>query len=222
MKKTSAAKQKNKKPKTAAIIVAHPDDETLWAGGTILRHPTWQWFIVCLSRASDTDRAPRFNSALKTFKSEGAMGDLDDGPEQMSLDEKDVENAILELLPHKHFDFIISHNPTGEYTKHLRHEEISKAVIELFHAGKIFANELWTFAYEDGKKQYYPRPEESASMYQTLTKRIWRRKYRIITETYGFGKNSWEAETTPRAEAFWRFSNSDDAMKWLINGGVAV
>jgi len=33
----------SKKPilsaKTVAIIVAHPDDETLWAGGTILSHP---------------------------------------------------------------------------------------------------------------------------------------------------------------------------------------
>ena len=25
------------------MIVAHPDDETLWAGGTILKHPEWHW-----------------------------------------------------------------------------------------------------------------------------------------------------------------------------------
>ena len=202
--------------------MAHPDDETLWAGGTILRHPTWQWFIACLSRASDTDRAPRFNNALKILKAQGIMGHLDDGPEQKALDEEEVESAILELLPQKQFDLIISHNPTGEYTKHLRHEEISKAVINLFHTGKMSANELWTFAYEDGNKQYYPRPIESASMYQALTKQIWLRKYSIITETYGFEKNSWEAETTPRAEAFWRFSNSYDAATWLKNGGVLL
>jgi LmbE family N-acetylglucosaminyl deacetylase len=220
--KTPTPKQEYKKSKTVAIIVAHPDDETLWAGGTIMRHPTWQWFIVCLSRASDPDRAPRFGNALKILKAEGIMGHLDDGPAQKALDEKEVEGAILELLPQKHFDLIISHNPTGEYTRHLRHEEISKAVINLFHAGKISANELWTFAYEDGNKQYYPRPKESASMYQTLTKQIWLKKYSIITETYGFEKNSWEAKTTPRAEAFWRFSNSYDATKWLKNGGILV
>jgi hypothetical protein len=46
------------------------------------------------------------------------------------------------------------------------------------------------------------------------------KKYSIITSTYGFEKNSWEAETTPRAESFWQFSNPNDAIKWLNNGGV--
>ena len=148
------------------------------------------------------------------------MGDLDDGPEQKPLDEKEVERAILDLLPPKHFDLIISHNPTGEYTKHIRHEEASKAVIKLWHAFKISANELWTFAYEDGGKEYYPRPIETATICRILTKRIWLRKYSIITKTYGFEKSSFEAETTPRAESFWQFTNSCDAKKWLNNGGV--
>ena len=65
--------------KTVVLIVAHPDDETLWAGGTILSHPTWKFFVVCLCRESDEDRAPKFYKALKVLKSEGVMGDLDDG-----------------------------------------------------------------------------------------------------------------------------------------------
>ena len=69
------------------------------------------------------------------------MGDLDDGPEQKPLDEKEVESTILELLPPKHFDLIITHNPTGEYTRHIRHEEVSKAVIKLWHSGKISTND---------------------------------------------------------------------------------
>jgi len=35
-----------KNSKTVAIIVAHPDDETLWAGGTILNHPGKTWILV--------------------------------------------------------------------------------------------------------------------------------------------------------------------------------
>jgi len=206
--------------KSVAVIVAHPDDETLWAGGTILSHPSWLWFIVCLCRGSDKERAPRFYNALKIFKSEGIMGDLDDGPQQKPLEKKEVELAILDLLPPRYFDLIISHNPTGEYTRHIRHEEVSEAVIKLWHAGKISTNELWTFAYEDGNKEYYPRPVESAPLYRTLTKRILRRKYSIITDTYGFGKSSFETETTPKAESFWQFTDPDDAEKWLNNGGV--
>jgi LmbE family N-acetylglucosaminyl deacetylase len=204
-----------KKSKAVAVIVAHPDDETLWAGGTILSHPSWHWFIVCLCRGSDKDRAPRFLRTMQVLGSEGIMGDLDDGPEQQPRDQNELEWAILQLLPSMHFDLIISHNPDGEYTRHVRHEETSKAVIKLWHAGKISASELWTFAYEDGNKKYYPRPIENATLYHVLTKRIWLKKYNIITETYGFEKTSFEAETTPHAESFWQFTNSYDAQKWL-------
>lgn len=150
------------------------------------------------------------------------MGDLDDGPDQKPLDDRDVDRAILDLLPSKHYDLIISHNPSGEYTKHLRHEEISNAVIRLWHSSEISTRELWTFAYEDGGKEYFPRPVKNASIYRNLTKRIWLRKYSIITETYGFEQHSWEAETTPRSEAFWQFSNSNNAKRWLGNGGVSA
>ena len=201
--------------KTVAVIVAHPDDETLWAGGIILSHPAWQWFIVCLCRGNDEDRSSRFYNTLRILKSEGIMGDLDDGPEQKPLEEKEVEQAILKLLPAKHFDLIISHNPTGEYTRHRRHEEAGKAVIKLWDTGKISTNGLWTFAYTDDNKKHYPVAVENASIYKPLSKRIWLRKYRIITETYGFEKNGFEAKTTPRAESFWQFTDPAVAKKWL-------
>lgn len=203
--------------KTVALIVAHPDDETLWAGGTLLSHPSWQWFTLCLCRGSDSDRAPKFYNALKILKSEGIMGDVDDGPDQNPLDEKALARTILDLLPPKYFDIIITHNPSGEYTKHLRHDEVSKAVINLWEAGKISANELWTFAYEDGHKEYYPKAEENGTFYRTLINKIWLRKYNIITETYGFEKNSWEAQTTPKAEAFRQFYVPNDAKNWIKN-----
>jgi LmbE family N-acetylglucosaminyl deacetylase len=206
---------KSKIPKSVAVIVAHPDDETLWAGGTILCHPSWKCFTVSICRGSDTDRSPRFYRALKILKSEGIMGDMDDGPGQNPLKEKEIERIIIQLLPPTNYDLIISHNPSGEYTRHIRHEEVSKAVINLWHAGEISATRLWTFAYEDGKKEYYPRPVGYAPVYQTLTDRIWQLKYRIITETYGFEKGSFEAETTPTAEAFWQFTDPGDAIRWL-------
>jgi LmbE family N-acetylglucosaminyl deacetylase len=201
--------------KTVAVIVAHPDDETLWAGGTILSHPAWKWFIACLCRGNDEDRSPRFYNTLKILRSEGIIGDLDDGPEQKPLEENVVKKAILKLLPAKHFDLIISHNPTGEYTRHVRHEEVGKAVIKLWFAGEISTSELWTFAYTDHNKKHYPVADENASRSRLITKRIWLRKYRIITETYGFEKGGFEAETTPRTESFWQFTDPSVAKKWL-------
>lgn len=208
-----------KKSTTVAVIVAHPDDETLWAGGTILMHPFWDWFIITLCRANDSERAPKFRRVLEIFSAKGDMGDLDDEHEQNPLDENLVKKTILELLPDRHFDVLITHDPAGEYTRHLRHEETSKAVINLWCDEKISAYELRTFAYEDGGKTYLPQPIKNANIFFELPKRTWQKKYQIITETYGFTENSFEAQTTPCAEAFWQFSSPDLARQWLNKGG---
>ena len=81
----------NKLLTSVALIVAHPDDETLWAGGLILQHPDWQWFIISLCRAKDENRAPKFSKVLAQFKAEGVMGDLNDSSEQNPLDDHEVE-----------------------------------------------------------------------------------------------------------------------------------
>ena len=204
-----------KNSKSVAVIVAHPDDETLWAGGTILSHPSWNCFVVCLCRKSDAERATKFYKTLQILGSEGIMGDLDDGPDQIPLNENELEQTILKLLPSKQFDLIITHSPNGEYTKHLRHEETGKAVIKLWLQEKISAKKLWLFAYEDGNKKYLPKPIENAQVLFNLSEKIWKKKYKIITEIYGFEKLSFEAETTPKAESFWQFTNPIDAKKWF-------
>jgi len=210
--------QMDKKTKSVAVIVAHPDDETLWAGGTILSHPEWRCFVVCLCRKNDPDRAPRFTQTLKILGACGIMGDLDDGPHQSPLKENEVEDAILQLCPEGHFDLIITHSIMGEYTRHLRHEEISKAVVTLWEERKLNAPELWAFAYEDGNKEYYPMVIEDAPLYYSLPHEVWEKKYKIITETYGFEKSSWEAMTTPKEEAFWQFFTVEQARKFLAKG----
>lgn len=197
------------------VIVAHPDDETLWCGGTILQHPNSNWFVACLCRRNDPDRAPKFKKALQTLNAKGIMGDLDDGPEQKPLDKIEVQDAILALLPKQKFDLIITHSPLGEYTRHLRHEEIGRAVIGLWESKRIVSKELWFFAYEDGAKKYYPQAIKSASILQNLPKNIWEKKYQIITEIYGFEATGFEAKTTPTVEAFWKFKNPKEVKNWF-------
>ncbi|WP_221420367.1 hypothetical protein [Fulvivirga sp. M361] len=145
------------------------------------------------------------------------MGDLDDGPDQHPLSSEEVEQAILKLLPNTYFDLIITHNTVGEYTRHLRHEETGKAVINLWKSGKITTKNLWLFAYEDDKGQHYPTPIRTANIYRPLGSNTWKEKHRIITDIYGFKGESWESRTTPFAEAFWEFKSSFDANNWLTN-----
>jgi LmbE family N-acetylglucosaminyl deacetylase len=185
-----------------AVIVAHPDDETLWTGGLLLSHPEWSPFIVTLCRGEDSDRAPKFFKAMECLGAKGAMGNLDDGSDQFPLSSKRVKDAILSLLPSLDFDLLLTHAPQGEYTWHRRHGEVSRAVRELWRDGRLRGRSLWQFAYEDGGGAYAPRPQVDASFLISLPDAIWARKYKIISEVYGFQEASWEASAVTRAEAF--------------------
>jgi LmbE family N-acetylglucosaminyl deacetylase len=188
--------------KECAVIVAHPDDETLWTGGLMLMHPNVKWTILTVCRKSDPDRAPRFFKALEKYKAVGFMADLDDGPEQTPLDSDLVQQTIEFLLPAKNYDIIITHSTSGEYTRHLRHEETAQAVMALWKAHRLTTRQIWTFAYEDGNRKYLPRAIKNADLLVGLNEKIWRKKYDIITGIYGFNKDSFEAKTNPKEEAF--------------------
>lgn len=208
------------KVKSAAVIVAHPDDEILWAGGTILMHSDVNWTIITLCRKSDSDRAAKFIKVLERLNATGAMGDLDDGTEQTPLSLQKIEKTLLSLLPPGVlFDLVLTHSPSGEYTRHRRHEETGRAVQSLWLTGGLRARSLWLFAYEDRNGSYLPKAIEKAHLKTLLPQDVLKEKYRIITEIYGFTPQSYEARTTPRQEAFWCFNTTKDLKQWLGRGG---
>ena len=194
--------------KKIAVIVAHPDDETLWAGGMILMNPECKWTIISLCRGNDTDRAPKFFNALKIYGARGAMGNLDDSPEQKPLLKEDIEKSITSLLPQINYDLIVTHSPAGEYTRHKRHEETGSAVSFLWEKRKVISSQLWLFAYDDNKTRY-SEAIRNADRIIALTENIWLKKHTIITKTYGFLSDSFEALTAPEREAFWCFKSGE-------------
>jgi len=202
------------------VLVAHPDDETLWAGGTLLRQGEWTTFVGTLCRAGDDDRAPRFFRALDLLGAKGAMADLDDGPDQKPLDESHVRTSLLSLVPREHFDLVLTHSPRGEYTRHLRHEEVSRSVLRMWACGEIQSRELWLFAYDDEGGRRLPRSERDADVVVELSDEVWSVKRDLLTRIYGFVPDSWEVQTNPRREAFWRLLVPDDAWACLERGKV--
>lgn len=198
-----------------AVIVAHPDDETLWAGGTILLNPSNQWSVITACRKDDPDRNPKFFSALKLLNADGRMGDLEDGPDQSPVNPEQVEQIILSLLPSREFDLIITHSTQGEYTRHRRHEQVADAVLELIKSQRLITKKLWMFAYTDHNGAQLPMPMKYTDIMIPLPLDIWKKKYEIVTEIYGFRPDSWEGRTTPRKESFWSFNSVGGIKEWI-------
>jgi LmbE family N-acetylglucosaminyl deacetylase len=197
----------------AAVVVAHPDDETLWCGGYIMTHPEFLWRIVTLCRGEDPNRAPKFHRVLQRLGAEGEMAALDDGPKQAALPVEHLQETIVRLLARTSYSLILTHGPRGEYTQHRRHEECCQTVVKLWQSGDIDTERLWLFAYEDGERAYLPQVREDADRRDMLTENIWLEKRRLIMDFYGYGPESWEARTTPREEGFWCFDSAQTAAK---------
>jgi len=205
----------------AAVVVAHPDDETLWAGGTLLMNSSCHWTVVTLCRGSDPDRAPKFFKLLRYLGATGAMGDLNDEPEQNPLMPNKIRETVLDLLAGDIcFDVLFTHSPRGEYTRHRRHEELGRAMCELWTVGDLRLGELRLFAYEDEQGSRYPTAISTAHSSVHLPEKVFEEKLRIITELYGFPPDSWEARACPRVEAFWCFDKPGALTRWLEHGGT--
>jgi hypothetical protein len=201
------------------VVVAHPDDETLWAGGTLLVERDWNCRILGLCRASDSDRAPKFQKAIACFNGAGELRDCDDSPEQPPLPPMEMLGVIDRWAGSFSFDLIITHGPKGEYTRHRRHEEVFRAVFDLWRTRRIVSPSLWLFAYQDGHGSYLPRANRDAHRKTVLSSAILGEKRRIIQEIYGFLPESWEARAVPTVEAFWCFNSPGEVKLWM--DGVA-
>lgn len=208
-------------PQRIAVIVAHPDDETLWCGGQILQHPAWSWHVAALCRGSDTDRAPKFRRVIEHLGATGSIGDLDDGPRQRPLPDAEVEAAVETLLPGGPFDLVLTHGPLGEYTRHRRHEECCHAVTALWAASRIETAAMWLFAYEDAGRTRLPAVRADADRRDRLPEAVWREKRRIITDLYGFGDDTWEARAVPAEEGFWCCATAAEASRRVSGVEVA-
>ena len=57
----------SKSDTSALLLVAHPDDETIFCGGTMLYYPKCKWQVVCMTEGEGNAAYEEFEKKLKEF-----------------------------------------------------------------------------------------------------------------------------------------------------------
>jgi LmbE family N-acetylglucosaminyl deacetylase len=184
--------------KKILVIVAHPDDETIWMGGTLLKNrEKWNVTIISLCRKYDKDRAPKFRKVCRIFKAMNFMSDLDD-EDLSAISLKEVTTRI-KRYSEKKYDKIFTHGKNGEYG-HIRHKDVHNAVNEMLKKKSLLSKELCYFSYT--KKGKYSYTKKNSDRFIYLDKDLLKKKKMLIREMYGFTKNSFEDICCRAEEAF--------------------
>jgi LmbE family N-acetylglucosaminyl deacetylase len=195
-----------KKNGRGLVVVAHPDDETIWMGGTLLRYPKIHWTILVLCRRHDSDRYPKFLKVGKFYRAKALITDLEDeGILNVKKSLPEIEQRINRLLKVKKFDYLLTHGNIGEYG-HLRHIGVHQAVRKLIKEKKLVGEQIFYFAYRGynkGDNSKASNDFKRAKYVLKLTPKEIAQKRKIVREMYGFTKKSFEYLSCSKKETFY-------------------
>ena len=206
------------------VIVAHPDDETIWMGGTILMNPKIKWTVFSLCRGDDLDRAPKFKKVCGLYGAKAIISDLEDeGIMSIRESEPEIERRTKEVLrpldePRaskvqdvevpRYFDYIFTHGANGEYG-HPRHKGVYRAIRNLVSSNWLKVEKTFMFWYKLGDNGDVVAPRNNNDddkrrkvFCVRLPADILKKKRDVIERIYGFKRNSFEYRNCGGEESF--------------------
>ena len=109
------------------MIVAHPDDESLF-GGHLLKSEDWK--VICVTNASNSKRRAEFTNVMNYTNNDYEMWNYKDNYKyNFGGYENELKHQIRDYIKNNKYDTILTHNPCGEYG-HSQHKMISLMVTE--------------------------------------------------------------------------------------------
>ncbi len=188
----------------ALVVVAHPDDETIWLGGTILSNPRIAWTIFSLCRASDADRAPKFRRVCGRYGARAIITNLED-EDRLSIEESAAaaEKLIRGKIKNLNFDYVFTHGQNGEYG-HPKHIAVHLAVKALLNKKKMLPKAVFYFNYKKAGKGKRPSMEakKNSNIIVPLSASIFKEKKRIQAEMHGYAPDGIDVGLCTNPEAF--------------------
>lgn len=135
------------------MIVAHPDDETLWGGAHLL---TDDYLVVCITCGPDKTRVKEFEEVMKLTNDQYIMLGFPDKVfgirSNWQEEEARIYKYIRQIINLKDWNIIVTHNPNGEYG-HIHHKKTNKIVTKAYDDSKN-SSHLYYFGKYYSKKSY--------------------------------------------------------------------
>lgn len=129
------------RPPCRLMIVAHPDDESLFGGDALTSLS--DWLVVCVTNAGNRTRRHEFIRAMNCIGADYVMLNHADHLASGNF------NAVLEqqlalLLAERHWEMIVTHGESGEYG-HPQHKSLHRIVRRLAppHRLYVFGFHWW-------------------------------------------------------------------------------
>lgn len=145
------------------IIVAHPDDETIWAGEHLIRG---SYTVLCITNGNNKTRKAEFEKVLKQTNSEGRILPFPDKTNGQRDNWKSCKNEITEeikkIIDSKDWSTIVCHNPDGEYG-HIHHKMVSQIVTNILKSEKNTDKLIYFGKYTCRKNKDQLKNEKSLS-----------------------------------------------------------
>lgn len=138
------------------MIVAHPDDETLWGGKALIED---DYLVVCITCGKVKSRVFEFVNVMHTTNDKYIMLGYPDktNGERDNWDTvyEDITKDLKEIIKLKDWELIVVHNPEGEYG-HIHHKMTSNIVTDivenkdiLYYFGKYYSKKTIRDHYDE-------------------------------------------------------------------------
>ncbi|CAG7646618.1 hypothetical protein PAESOLCIP111_05204 [Paenibacillus solanacearum] len=123
------------------MIVAHPDDETIFGGTQLIEEKGW--LVICVTNGDNRKRRKEFEKVMKEVHAEYEMWNYKD-QWNGKFDRSRLTADLAEVLARNPVEKVVTHNLDGEYG-HTQHIVLSKLLHDMVD------NNLYVFALADKK-----------------------------------------------------------------------
>ena len=172
------------------MIVAHPDDETLWGGANLFND---RYFVVCLTNGYTLSRANDFREILKFTNNSGIIMDYPDVQDNIINNWSEVEIGILKdlstIINYNFWEKIVTHGPDGT-TGHFHHKKTCEYVTKITKELNKYKNLYYfgKFYKKDSIPKYLKRisldeleyKKKEVSIYKSVKKIIFKLWYHML------------------------------------------